>query len=101
LYQVVYSPRAEAQLTELLAQIALAASPEIAARYVDAIVAQCDSLSTFPRRGTRRGDLWPGLRVVGFRRRVSIAFVIEKNMVIIHGIFYGGQNLEGAFEDEH
>jgi plasmid stabilization system protein ParE len=40
-------------LTDLLAQIALAASPEIAARYVDAIVAQCDSLSTFPRRGAR------------------------------------------------
>jgi plasmid stabilization system protein ParE len=53
LYQVAYSPRAEEQLTDLLAQIALAASPEIAARYVDAIVAQCDSLSTFPRRGAR------------------------------------------------
>lgn len=99
MYEVVYSPRAVAQLTDLLARIALAASPEIAARYVDAIVNQCDSLSAFPRRGARRDDLWQSLRVVGFRRRVSIAFVVEQNTVTIHGIFYGGQNLEDAFEE--
>jgi len=75
---VVYSPRAEAQLTDLLALIAQAATPEIAARYVDAIVDQCNSLSTFPMRGACRDDLWPGLRIFGFRRRVSIAFVIEQ-----------------------
>ena len=86
-------------MTDLLAHIALAASPEIAVRYVDAIVAQCDSLSTFSERGARRDDLWPGLRVVGFRRRISIAFVVENDTVTIHGIFYGGQNLEAAFEE--
>jgi toxin ParE1/3/4 len=99
LYAVVYSPRAEAQLMELFARIGLAANPEIAARYVDAIVNQCESLSTFPRRGTRRDDLSPGLRVMGFRRRVSIAFVVEKETVTFHGIFYGGQNLETAFDE--
>jgi len=99
LHAVVYSPRAEAQLIDLFAHIALAASPEIAARYVDAIVSQCDTLSTFPRRGARRDDLWPGLRVMGFRRRVSIAFVVEKETVTIPGIFYGGQNIETAFEE--
>lgn len=98
MFQVVYSPEAEAQLAELLAHIALAATPEIAVRYVDAIVSHCDSLSTFPMRGARRDDLWPGLRVVGFRRRISIAFVVEKDTVTIHGIFYGGQDLEAAFE---
>lgn len=86
-------------MTDLLAHIALAAAPEIAVRYVDAVVAQCDSLATFPERGARRDDLWPGLRVVGFRRRVSIAFVVENDTVTIHGIFYGGQNLDSAFEE--
>ena len=96
---MVYSRRAEAQLMDLLAHIALAASPEIAVRYVDAIVDLCESLSTFPNRGARRDDLWPGLRVMGFRRRVSIAFVAEKKTVTVHGVFYGGQNLETAFDD--
>jgi plasmid stabilization system protein ParE len=99
MHQVVYSLRAEAQLTRLFAQIASAASPEVAARYVDAIMNQCNSLATFPERGTRRDDLWPGLRVLGFRRRVAIAFVVEENTVTVHGIFYGGQNLETGFEE--
>jgi plasmid stabilization system protein ParE len=38
LYEVVYSPRAEEQLMDLLTHIALAANAEIAARYVNAIV---------------------------------------------------------------
>jgi plasmid stabilization system protein ParE len=84
---------------DLFARIALAANPEIAAHYVDAIVNQCDSLSRFPKRGSQRDDLWPGLRVMGFRRRVSIAFVVENKTVVVHGIFYGGQNLEAAFDE--
>jgi hypothetical protein len=50
-------------------------------------------------RGARRDDLWQGLRVMGFRRRVSIAFVVKKKTVAVHGVFYGGQNLEAAFEE--
>jgi plasmid stabilization system protein ParE len=83
----------------LLVHIALAASPEIATRYVDAVVSLCGSLSTFPVRGASRYDLSPGLGVVGCRRRISIAFVIAQGSVTIHGIFYGGQNLEAAFEE--
>jgi plasmid stabilization system protein ParE len=95
----LYSPQAEAHLLALFSQIAVAASPEIAARYTDAIVEQCESLVTFPMRGAQRDDLHPGLRVFGFRRRVSIAFLVESDSVIIAGIFYGGQNLESIFEE--
>ena len=97
--RVLFSPQAEAQLLALFSQIALAASPEIAARYTDAIVAQCESLSTFPQRGTRRDDLYPGLRVFGFRKRVSIAFKVEDDLVMIAGIFYGGQDLEAILDE--
>ena len=41
MYRVVYSPEAEAHLVALSFHIAAAASPEIAARYTDAIVKQC------------------------------------------------------------
>ena len=45
-YSVVFSPEAEEQLAELYGYIATAASPEIAARYTEAIANYCESLCT-------------------------------------------------------
>lgn len=42
----------------------------------------------------------PGLRIVGFRRRISIAFSVEKDVVSILGIYYGGVDFEVDFRDE-
>lgn len=97
--QVVYAPEAEAQLVALYFHIAAAASPEIAANYTDAIVKQCESLKTFPVRGAPRDDIRPGLRVFGFRRRVSITFEITDSVVTILGIFYGGQQFEPSVDE--
>jgi plasmid stabilization system protein ParE len=63
-YRVVFSPEAEEQLAALYGYIAAAASPDIAARYTEAIVSYCESLRTFPHRGTMRDDVRPGLRCV-------------------------------------
>ena len=54
------------------------------------------SLSTFPERGTKRDDLRPNLRTMGYARRVTIAFSVDAvaNVVAIHGVFYGGQDFE-------
>jgi plasmid stabilization system protein ParE len=98
IHRVVYAPEAEAQLLTLFFQIATASSPEIAARYTDAFVEQCESLKTFPMRGAQRDDVRPGVRVFGFRKRVSIVFDVEGLTVTILGIFYGGQDFEAAFE---
>lgn len=55
----------------------------------------------FPERGRRRDDLRPGLRIIGFERRVTIAFHISSGAVIIDRILYGGRELETAVgEDE-
>jgi toxin ParE1/3/4 len=37
-----------------------------------------------------------GLRTVGYKRRVTIAFSVEDKSVVIQGIFYGGQAFERA-----
>jgi plasmid stabilization system protein ParE len=47
-YRVVFTPEAEEQLVALYGHIAVAASPDIAARYTEAIVGYCESLCTFP-----------------------------------------------------
>ncbi|MCL1926406.1 MAG: type II toxin-antitoxin system RelE/ParE family toxin [Syntrophorhabdaceae bacterium] len=91
-YQVVFSPEAEEQLVELYRYIATAASPDIAARYTESIVAYCESLRAFPLRGTTRDDVRPGLRVTNYKKRAVIAFGISADLVSIIGIFYGGQD---------
>ena len=99
MHSIMYAPEAEAQLVALYFHIATAASPEIAANYTDDLVQQCENLKTFPMRGAQRDDIRPGLRVFGFRRRVSIAFEITDSVVTILGIFYGGQKFEAAFDE--
>ena len=75
------------------------ASEERADGYVGRIVDFCNGLSTFPLRGTQRDDLLPGLRVTGFERRVTIAFIVTADAVLIEGIFYGGRDFEAEFRD--
>lgn len=83
MHSVVFTPEANAQLVKLFAYIAESSSSEIAANYTQEIVRLCESLSTFPLRGTSRDDLRSGMRTLGFKRRVTIV-----------GIFYGGRSFE-------
>lgn len=68
--------------------------------YVGRIVAACEKLRRFPQRGTKRDEILPGLRTVGFERRATIAVVVEAGKVIVEGIFHGGRDFEAALRDE-
>lgn len=96
--RVDYSERATAQLEALYAYIAADSASHKADTFVGSIIDYCDSFDTFPHRGTQRDDILPGLRLVGFRRRVTIAFIVDPEVVIILGVFYGGQDIEAAFD---
>jgi toxin ParE1/3/4 len=67
-----------------------------AEEFVGRIVADCLSLESFPERGSKRDDVRPNLRTKGYARRVTIAFSVnaETIVVAIHGVFYGGQDFE-------
>lgn len=99
-YRVIFSPEAEEQLLTLSRYIAAAASPDIAARYTGAIVNYCESLRTFPHRGTLRDDVRPGLRITNYKKRVLIAFEVGDGLLSIIGIFYGGQDYETILQDD-
>lgn len=99
-YAVVFTPEAQEQLAALYRYIAVAASPDVAERYTGAIVSYCEGLSTFPKRGTRRDDVRPGLRVTNYKKRAVIAFVVDDRAVSIIGVYYGGQNYEAALQYE-
>jgi plasmid stabilization system protein ParE len=99
-FRVVFSPEAQEQLVELYRYIAQAASPELAARYTDAIVSYCEGLRTLPLRGTQRDDVRAGLRLTHYKKRTVIAYDVTPELVSIIGIFYGGQDFETILRDD-
>ncbi|MBB6414442.1 type II toxin-antitoxin system RelE/ParE family toxin [Mesorhizobium sangaii] len=92
-YQIVFHPKAESELEALYDDIAERASPAIAWNFVVGIREHCLGLSTFPQRGTERVEIMPGLRIVGYRRAVSIAFAVDGERVLVLGVFYAGRNI--------
>lgn len=96
-YQIVFSPEALDHLASIRRYVSVAAGSEIASGYVDRIIAFCEKLKTHPRRGTQRDDLLPGLRTIGFKRRVTIVFRIRDDNVVVVGVFYGGRDFEATF----
>jgi toxin ParE1/3/4 len=98
--RVIFTPLAERQIDSLHEFIARSSGTSRADGYISRIVAFCMGLATFPLRGQQREDLLPGLRTIGFERRITIAFVVTPEAVLIEGIFYGGQDFEGFFKEE-
>ncbi len=99
-YSVIFSPQAEQQLGSLYTYIVEHGGEERAERYVSSIITFCQGLSTFPERGTKRDDLRPNLRVIGYAKRTTIAFSVETDRVIIHGVFYGGQDYDSVMQED-
>lgn len=99
-YRVIFHPRAVRELNELHDYIAEQGSPRRARDFVGRIRDHCLGFATFPERGTVRDDIMPGVRVSGFRRRVSIVFSVEADAVWILGIFYGGRNVDLSHFEE-
>jgi toxin ParE1/3/4 len=97
---VIFTPRAERQIDGLHAYITGRAGEGRADDYIARIVAFCNGLATFPLRGQQREDLLPGLRTIGYERRVTVAFVVAADAVLIEGVFYGGQDFESTFQDQ-
>jgi len=99
-YKVLLHQKAEEELNALYDTIAESAGPTTAWNFVSGIRTFCTQLSDFPERGTERVELMPGLRIIGYRRSVSIAFAVEIETVIILGIFYRGRNFTAEMFEE-
>jgi toxin ParE1/3/4 len=99
-HRVVFSPEARTQLVALYRYIANVAGADTADDFTSSLVEYCAGFETFPQRGTARDDIRPGLRTIGFRHRVTIAFAVTDEGVTILGIFYGGRDYEAALRDD-
>lgn len=93
--KVVFRAAAERDLAKLYKDIRDSrGEPTLAINYIRRIRSYCEGFAEFPERGTRRDDIRPGLRIVGFERRVAIVFTFDADHVRIGRILYGGRDYE-------
>ncbi len=92
--EVTFSRRAQQRLIDLGEYVATQSSPTIANGYLDRIKAACLALTHFPERGRRRDDILPGLRIIGYERRATIAYRVFETHIEIVSIAYGGRDFE-------
>ncbi|CAO3455819.1 type II toxin-antitoxin system RelE/ParE family toxin [Azospirillum largimobile] len=95
-YSVQFSPEAQSDLLDLYDHVAEQAGEARALAYLERIERHCMRLAIFPQRGTLREDVRSGLRIIGFERRVAVAFHVQGRMVTILRVLYGGRDLTGA-----
>jgi toxin ParE1/3/4 len=95
--RVVFAPEAQDDLLALYSYIAERSGTTLAIGYVDRIEAYCLGFEVASERGTKRDDLRRGLRIIGFERRVTIAFHVDALNVTIDRIFYAGRDVERIF----
>jgi toxin ParE1/3/4 len=89
---VFFTGEARRDLAAISDCIAERAGVDVASRYIDRLEAYCSGFEFAAERGQRRDDLRPGLRVVGFERRIAIAFEVSNGEVTILRLYYGGRN---------
>lgn len=99
-HSVVFAPEAIDDPRSLYDLIADASSPARALSYVEELRQYCLNLACFPKRGTRRDAIRPGLRTIGYRRRVTVAFHIKDTNMVIDRLLYGGRDLEDLLREE-
>lgn len=99
-YEVRFTTAALRDLVGIYEYVTQRTGPLTALDYIERIKGHCLGFADFPVRGTSRDDIVPGLRVVGFERRVTIAFHIEHERVVFDRILYGGRSLERLGDDD-
>jgi toxin ParE1/3/4 len=92
--RVSLSRDARIDLAELYDVISDASSPYVAIGYIDRLERWCLGFERAAMRGSAREDILPGLRIAGFERRVTIAFLVREEEVVILRFFYGGRDWE-------
>lgn len=98
---VKFAPQAISDLRGIYDYIAPRGGAAVAENFVSRIYQHCLEMELFPERGTKRDDLWPGLRLVGFKRQVTIAIEVSATELRIIRILGRGRNVDAALDPEN
>lgn len=99
-YTVVFDEASERDLAEIYDYLLSEAGERTADRYTGQIIDYCKSLEIFPKRGTSRDEIAPGLRQVGYRRRATIIFRVKDTEIVILRVFNHGRNIGLSQQDD-
>ncbi|WP_345894238.1 type II toxin-antitoxin system RelE/ParE family toxin [Lichenifustis flavocetrariae] len=64
--------------------------------YIERLEAFCLGFDLASERGHRRDDIRPGLRIIGFEKGITVAFMVDDVQVSILRLFSKGQDWETA-----
>lgn len=98
-YQVRFAEEALADLARIFTDVLAVAGAQIARSFVERLEQACLTLEAFPERGSVRAEIRPGLRIIGYRRQASIAFVVTESEVLILRIVRRGADTEALLVD--
>lgn len=98
-HRVVFSPEALDDLRSIYDLIADASAPERALAWVEALRLHLLGFADVPARGTWRDAIRPGLRMTGYRRRVTVAFQVTATEVVILRVLYGGRDIDALLRE--
>ncbi len=100
-FTVLFDRDARADLTGIRDHFAKVRDAAFAESFVERIIIYCESLATVPHRGTRRDNILPGLRTLGWRKTVTIAFQVSDatKRVLVLGVFYRGRDVLSVLRD--
>ena len=93
---VNFAPEARDDLLRLYDYIADAAGPITAISFIERLEGHCLALELGSERGHLRDDVRPGLRILGFERSVTIAFVVDETSVTILRLSIGERIGKGS-----
>ncbi|MGO8064388.1 type II toxin-antitoxin system RelE/ParE family toxin [Rhizobium leguminosarum] len=93
-YSIRLTDEAELDLASIYSFVRKTSASSVARDYVARIKTFVSGFETYPERGSIRDHVRPGLRIVGFESRVSVAFVVEPTEVVVLRILYAGRRFE-------
>jgi toxin ParE1/3/4 len=96
-HRIVFLSSAEEDLEQIYDWIADLADPHTAFSYIGRIEEACETLSSFPSRGTPRDDLAPGVRTISFEGQATIVYKVERRLVRIIHVLHRGRDPSGIF----
>jgi toxin ParE1/3/4 len=97
-YQIVLTPGADEDLANIREWIAADASARTAKNYTDDLLEHLAGFADAPHRGSVHDHLARGLRIVGWRRSITILFKVDERskQVVVHAILSGGRDISAV-----
>lgn len=96
--EIILTADARDDITDLYDFIANRDGAQRAIAYVERFQAWLAELAHFPERGMNRNDLFPGLRLLAYRRQLTVAIQVQTERVFVLRVAYRGRDIDGLFK---